>query len=112
VLSEHTGVPELLITTDSLLYRQLSAPGAPAWARLIAANFDAWFTRRPHGSWLHDPLTFSAALAASFVTFRAEQLHIAPDARLYRDLYGRTLYVSSDVDYMAAITWMIDTLRT
>jgi len=110
VLSEHTGVPEMLITAESALYRQLAAPNAPAWAQLIVANFDAWFARRPGGSWMHDPLALSAAVGAPFVTFGTRRVRIAHDARLCLDVQGREMKVSSEVDYPAAMAWILDTL--
>ncbi len=106
VLSEHTGVPQMLITGDSPLYQRLAAPGMPEWAALAASNFDAWFERRLGGSWMHDPLTLAAALGAPTITFRHERLHIAPDARLYRDLHGRDIEVTDTVDYDPIEAWI------
>jgi inosine-uridine nucleoside N-ribohydrolase len=110
VLSEHTGVPETLVTSDSPLYRRFAAPDAPAWATIPAANFDAWFARRP-GSWMHDPLTLAAALGLPFVTFRDERVHIARDARLHRDPRGRNIPISDTVDYPSYMSWLTDTVR-
>ncbi len=111
VLSEHTGVPEMRITPDSPFHRQLAHPDAPAWASLIAANFRAWFARARPSSHMHDPLTLSAALGQPFVTFQSELLHLDHDALLHRDLRGRHIEVSHDVDYSAAMEWMSETLR-
>jgi inosine-uridine nucleoside N-ribohydrolase len=110
VLSEHTNNAAIDITPASLLYRQLAAPHAPAWARLIAANFSAWFAARRPGSWLHDPLTVSAALGEPFARFRIERVRIERDARLRRDPEGRDIEVTSDVDYHGFLAWLIESV--
>lgn len=109
VLSDFTNSPHIDITTDSALVRHLRSTTATAWQRLLAANFQAWFTRRS-GSWMHDPLTLSAALDRRFVAFRTERIRIARDARLYRDPHGRPLDVACAVDYPEFLAWMHETL--
>ncbi|MFF0532724.1 nucleoside hydrolase [Nocardia amikacinitolerans] len=108
VLSEHTNSPFIHITRDWALLHRLSAPTAPtapAWAHLLAAHFGMWFTRRP-GSWMHDPLTLSAALDLPFVTFHCEPIRIGRDACLHRDPNGRPIEVSCAVDYDGFLDWM------
>ncbi|MCX4099145.1 nucleoside hydrolase [Nocardia sp. alder85J] len=113
VLSEHTGVPELCVTADHRLYRELAANPEP-WARLIVANFDSWFSfqlsrGKPAACHLHDVLTLAAALGTP-VTFADEYIRIGGDVRFTRDRSGRRLLVSTDCDYSAVNTWMFDTL--
>ncbi|MET8779475.1 nucleoside hydrolase [Nocardia sp. NPDC004654] len=105
VLSEHTNSPLIRVTPEWALVRRLSEPTAPAWASLLAAHFSMWFTRRP-GSWMHDPLTLSAALDLPFVTFGREPIRIGRDARLHRDPNGRPIEVSLEVDYDGFLDWM------
>lgn len=105
VLSDYTNSDIIQITPKWALLRRLEAPTAPAWARLLAAHFEAWFERRP-GSWMHDPLTLSAALGLPFVTFRPERIRIARDARIYRDPTGRPMEVSCAVDCDGFLDWL------
>jgi inosine-uridine nucleoside N-ribohydrolase len=105
VLSEVTNSPHIRVTPEWALLRNLRSSTTAPWAHLLTANFDAWFTRRP-GSWMHDPLTLSAALGLPFVTFTSERIRIAPDARLYRDPDGHLMDVACAVDYDAFLEWM------
>ncbi|QIS08816.1 nucleoside hydrolase [Nocardia arthritidis] len=106
VLSDHTAHPALHVTADDDLYRRLATTNAPSWARLVTANFDAWFTRRG-GSWMHDPLTVSAALGLPFTDFHLERVQIERDARLRRDPAGHELVVSTAVDYAGFWNWLL-----
>ncbi|WP_431969572.1 nucleoside hydrolase [Nocardia sp. bgisy134] len=113
VLSEHTNSPLIHVTPEWALVRRLSAPTAPTaptWASLLAAHFRMWSTRRP-GSWMHDPLTLSAALGMPFVTFGREPIRIGRDARLHRDPNGRPIEVSVEVDYDGFLDWMHEAVR-
>jgi inosine-uridine nucleoside N-ribohydrolase len=110
VPSDHTNHVDIQITADSAVFRHLSAAPAPEWAHLVAANFRAWFGRRP-GSWMHDPLTLSAAIGLPFIDFRPEQVHIERDARLYCDPAGRDVLVSTRVDYPGFVAWMSEVVR-
>ncbi|WP_330251433.1 nucleoside hydrolase [Nocardia sp. NBC_00565] len=105
VLSDFTNSSTIEVTNDSAMLRRLRSSTAPEWARLLAANFDAWFLRRS-GSWMHDPLTLSAALGLPFVTFRPERIRIERDARIYRDPDGRAMQVTCNVDYARFLEWM------
>ncbi|WP_435590815.1 nucleoside hydrolase [Nocardia sp. bgisy118] len=105
VLSEHTNSPYIQITSDWALVRRLSAWSAPAWAHLLATHFCMWFARQP-GSWMHDPLTLSAALDLPCVTFRREPIRIGRDARLHHDPDGRPIEFSCAVDYDGFLDWM------
>ncbi|RJO74194.1 nucleoside hydrolase [Nocardia panacis] len=103
VLSDHTGVPEIRVTTDSDLYKELAGNDAP-WARLLFANVRNWLSKRPH-FYLHDPLTLSAALGQKFVRFAAEDIAVSGDAFLRREPGARRMLVSTGVDYDAFNAW-------
>ncbi|QBS41328.1 nucleoside hydrolase [Nocardia sp. CS682] len=109
VLSDFTNSPHIDVTAESALLRHLRSETATEWQQLLAANFRAWFARRS-GSWMHDPLTLSAALDLAFVSFRPERIRIARDARLYRDPHGRPIDVACAVDYPEFLEWMHETL--
>ncbi|WP_194834884.1 nucleoside hydrolase [Nocardia sp. XZ_19_369] len=109
VLSDFTNSPHIDITADSMLLRHLRSATATEWQQLLAANFEGWFTRRS-GSWMHDPLTLSAALGMRFVAFCTERIRIERDARLHRDPHGRPIDVACAVDYPEFLEWMHETL--
>ena len=104
VLSDHTESPHIRITKEHDLVQRLQAPTAPSWARLLADGFDEWAAYRAKaadqssgvGSWLHDPLTVSAALNLGFVQFADEWIRVEVDARTYRDPAGIEVEVSTD----------------
>ncbi|MBH0777714.1 nucleoside hydrolase [Nocardia bovistercoris] len=104
VMSEHTNHPAIRVTDTWPLIHALAADTAPPWAHLLGEHFQRWFTRKD-GSWLHDPLTLSAALGQPFVEFTEERIRVAEDARLYPDPHGRPLRVSAAVDYDGFLGW-------
>jgi inosine-uridine nucleoside N-ribohydrolase len=105
LLSDHTNADELLITRESELYRLVSAPDAPEWARWIALHLGRWFDRgKP--SHMHDPLALSVALDCGFVQFAEVRVRIEADARMYRDRGGRPVAVSTGVAYEAFMQWL------
>jgi len=111
VLSDHTNVDEIAIWPESELTQWLSAPGAPAWARLLEANLSAWWAwqrkrNAPARTRMHDPLTLSAGLGEPFVSFAPERIRILRDARTRRDPDGREMLVSAHVDYPDFDSWM------
>ncbi|MGW0252100.1 nucleoside hydrolase [Nocardia goodfellowii] len=107
VLSEHTAAEQIRVGPQWPLYQRLTGPDAPAWAKLPGSNFAIWCLSRS-GSWMHDPLTLSAALDLPFVKFRTERIRIAEDGRLYRDPAGRAVQVSNSVDYDGFLAWLED----
>ncbi|MEV5835552.1 nucleoside hydrolase [Nocardia sp. NPDC052112] len=111
VLSDFTNSSAIDVTDDWELLRRLRSATAPRWAQLLAANFEAWFQRQRakqnrRGSWMHDPLTLSAALGLPFVTFTPERIRIERDARIYRDPGGRAMEVACAVDNEGFVEWM------
>ncbi|MFX0574640.1 nucleoside hydrolase [Nocardia nepalensis] len=111
VLSDFTNCSAIDVTADSELLARLRSATAPKWATLLAANFDAWFQHqstkgRRRGSWMHDPLTLSAALELPFVTFTPERIRIERDARIYRDPDGHAMEVACAVDYDGFLDWL------
>lgn len=109
VLAEHTAHHDIRITATSALYRSLAGPPRPGWQELLGACFRAWFAHKP-GSWMHDPLTLSAALGCEFVEFASERLRLDSRALLHREYAGREYAVSTTVDYLAFDTWLHDVL--
>ncbi|WP_280385291.1 nucleoside hydrolase [Nocardia wallacei] len=111
VLSDHTNVDEIAIGPDSILYKWLTAPGAPAWAQLVGANMTAWWAwqrkrNAPALTRMHDPLTLSAALDLSFVTFQPQRIRMIADGRIHRDPHGREVLVSTGVAYGEFDDWL------
>ncbi|WP_051030257.1 nucleoside hydrolase [Nocardia takedensis] len=106
VLADHTNNPAIRVTPDWDLIRALDSDHAPEWARLIGTHFHRWLALGYDGSWMHDPLTFTAALAYPFIDFTETRVRIEDDARLYRDPYGRTMRVSETVRYPAFAEWL------
>ncbi|MET7771430.1 nucleoside hydrolase, partial [Nocardia sp. NPDC005366] len=106
VLADHTNHPAIQVTADWALMQAWESDAAPGWARLLSAHFHRWIARGYEGSWMHDPLTLSAALGLPFVSFAEERLRIGDDARLYRDPYGRVMQVSVAADYAGFLRWL------
>ncbi|WP_280334960.1 nucleoside hydrolase [Nocardia wallacei] len=112
VLSDWTDSEEIAVTRDSELFRLVSRPDVPDWARWIAISFQRWFERGRASSKMHDPLTLSAALGCGFVSFDEVRVRIAPDARMYRDRRGRLVRVATGVDYTGFTDWLIAMIAT
>ncbi|WP_280404547.1 nucleoside hydrolase [Nocardia brasiliensis] len=108
VLSDHTFTPMLAVDADSPIYRLLAASRKP-WAQLIAHHLDQWFARFHPASMLHDPLTF-AALRGDFVSFEHREFRLEPDGRMHLGP-GRITQLSSTVDYLGFLDWVLATLR-
>ncbi|WP_040837370.1 hypothetical protein [Nocardia brevicatena] len=110
VLGDHTDSDALQITFESPLLQALDRPTAPGWADLLAIHLRAWLARKPQ-IWLRDLLPLSAALGLPFITFRTERITIHPDAGLSATPHGRSMQVSSAVDYDELLTWTHGPLR-
>ena len=110
VLSDWTDSEEIAVTPGSELFRLVSRPDVPEWARWIAISFQRWFQRGRASSKMHDPLTLSAALGLGFVSFDEIRVRIAADARMYRDRRGRLVQVATGVDYAGFMDWLIATI--
>uniref|UniRef100_A0AAU2JXN6 Nucleoside hydrolase n=1 Tax=Streptomyces sp. NBC_00049 TaxID=2903617 RepID=A0AAU2JXN6_9ACTN len=110
VASEVTFTPRIEVTADSPLYTWLSTPDAPAWASLLAAHLNAWFSRFYPGSMQHDALTLSAALELPFVD--SEPVRIAMDGigRTTADDTGTRLRWSVSAEYDPFMRWLTQTL--
>ncbi|MGW0251144.1 nucleoside hydrolase [Nocardia goodfellowii] len=107
VLSEHTAVDEIRVGPQWPLYQRLTSPHAPPWAHLPGANFTIWCLGRS-GSWMHDPLTLTAALDLPFVRFRNARVRVDADGCLSVDPGGRPVQVSDTVDYTGFLAWLED----
>ncbi|MGW4370290.1 nucleoside hydrolase [Nocardia takedensis] len=105
VLSEHTNRQEIRITPDAALIDALAVDSAPEWGRTLSIQFHRWFARQD-GSWMHDPLTLSAALGLPFVEFGSQTIRVGVDGRTHRDPHGRPMQVSTAVDYHGFGDWM------
>ncbi|WP_308259013.1 nucleoside hydrolase [Pseudonocardia sp. H11422] len=67
VTSDVTFTPRLAITAEHPIHRALAAPTAPAWASILVAHLDRWYTGWHPATIQHDALTLSAALGLPFV---------------------------------------------
>lgn len=111
VISDLTFTPELLVTTASPLYWQLTARQVPGWARLLCGHLDQWITNSGHqGSRMHDPVTLSVALNLPFVRLAAELVAIDQLGRMRRDPNGAEVLYSRTCDYPAFRRWLADAL--
>ncbi|EGX59764.1 hypothetical protein SZN_11313 [Streptomyces zinciresistens K42] len=110
VASEVTFTPQIEVTADTPLYAWLTASDAPAWASLLCAHLDAWFSRFYPGSMQHDALTLSAALDLPFVD--SDRIRIAMDdiGRTTASDDGAMLRWSVAAEYDAFMRWLTTTL--
>lgn len=110
VTSDITFTSETEITRGSEVYQLLASDNAPKWARLVAAGYDRWFSRRD-GSKAADPLAVTAAAGLPFVTFETLRVAIGPDARMSLDPNGIALRMSTDANYPAFRGWTTMVVR-
>ncbi|KOV84148.1 nucleoside hydrolase [Nocardia sp. NRRL S-836] len=106
VLSDTTFTPEIEITKDSGVWRKLSGPDAPAWARLVASHMAQWFDRFHPGTIQHDALTLAAALQLPFVALRRERVVLDDIGRMTTAPDGHLVRLSVKADYPAFRTWL------
>ncbi|WP_084525034.1 nucleoside hydrolase [Nocardia vaccinii] len=111
VTSDVTFTAETEITRDSEVYRLLAAENAPKWARLVAAGYDRWFTRKRPGSKAADPLTVTAAAGLPFVHFDTMRMAIGSDARMHLDPNGTQLRMSTAADNASFRSWVTMVVR-
>ncbi|MFD6463904.1 hypothetical protein, partial [Streptomyces roseolus] len=104
-------LPEIEITYNSRLYRRFTTPGAPEWIRLIGDNLETWLALRPR-CWMQQPLALSAALGNQFVDFCSTRVRITPELRLHRDMTGRPLQISTELDAPAFLDWLHTAVRS
>ncbi|MQY22734.1 nucleoside hydrolase [Nocardia macrotermitis] len=106
VLSDVTFTEEMEIHADSEVYKTLSAPDAPVWARLLGTHLDRWFTLRHPATKQHDPLTLTVALDLPFVDLSRPTITVAGDARMSTDPDGHPTWVTIDANYPAFWRWL------
>jgi hypothetical protein len=97
---------ELAVTADSPVYRRLSAPDAPAWARLLKAHFDHWFAWHHPSSSQYDPLTVAMGVGLPFFNTIREQVVFDERGRMRLDPSGVALTYTYDVFYDAFWRWL------
>lgn len=100
VLGDTTSTPE----TD--VYRKLSAPDAPAWAKLVASHAAQWFDRCHPGTIQHDALALAAALQLPFVALRRERVVLDDIGRMTTAPDGDLVRLSVKADYPAFRAWL------
>ena len=106
VVSDVTFRPEIEVSVETHLYRQLAANTACTWQALLKANFDRWFATFHPTSMLHDPLTVSAALQLPYVDFSLERVAVDADGRMRLTEEGRPVFVGRSADYDAFMKWV------
>jgi inosine-uridine nucleoside N-ribohydrolase len=106
VTSEITFVPETDVSAEHPVYHALAASGAPAWATLLVAHMDRWFTRFHPASKQHDALALSVALGLPFVESEVIPLALDGIARTTRADHGTPVRVSTSADYAAFMSWL------
>ncbi|EWC63258.1 Inosine-uridine preferring nucleoside hydrolase [Actinokineospora spheciospongiae] len=110
VLSDTTFTPEIEITEGSDLHRALAA--GPAWARLVAAHLDRWFTRFHPGTIQHDALALAAALQLPYVDLFHERVLLDGIGRMTVDPAGHRVRVSGGANHPAFLRWLTRGLET
>ena len=112
VSADVTFTPRIAITAHSPLYAPLRAPGAPAWARVLADHLDRWFARFYPDTMQHDPLALSAALGLPFVTCGHLPIELDDIGRTTRASEGRGTPVrwSVSADYDPFLAWLATAL--
>ncbi|MGQ0773196.1 MAG: nucleoside hydrolase [Pseudonocardiales bacterium] len=106
VLSDVTFTPEIELTADSPLYRQLTAHDAPVWARTVAAHLDQWFERFHPGSMQHDALTLSLGLELPFVDFYGERVALDNIGRMCAHPDGADVFLGGGALYEEFRWWL------
>jgi pyrimidine-specific ribonucleoside hydrolase len=101
VISDVTFTIANEITAASPLYRRLTEPEAPGWARLLVAHMRAWFERFHPGTMQHDALTLSVALQLPFVDLGLERVALDNIGRMRVDGDGYEVFLSYRADYDA-----------
>jgi pyrimidine-specific ribonucleoside hydrolase len=94
------------VTAADPLYARLAAPGAPGWARLLAAHMRIWFDRFHPGTMQHDALTLSVALALPFVDLGLERVALDGIGRMREDGAGAEVFLAYGADYAAFRRWL------
>ena len=106
VTSDVTFRPELEVTRDSPLYRDLAGRSAPAWGPLLRSHFDRWFERHHPGSMQHDALTLSAALDFPFVEFGLRMIVFDEIGRMSVAEAGISAFISRRAHYGPFHAWL------
>ena len=114
VSADVTFTPRIAVTADSPLYATLRAPGASAWARLLADHLDRWFARFYPATMQHDPLTLTSALGLPFVASEHLPVELDEIGRTTRAQEGRGTPVrwSVSADYDPFLAWLTTALTT
>lgn len=68
IMAQTTHNPTYEVTIDHPWYQQLETSTKPGH-QLLYEHCKLWFTKRGHGTSMHDPLTVLAALGYSFTSF-------------------------------------------
>lgn len=107
VISDTTFTPLIEVTAESPIYRALSAPDAPEWARILTAHLDNWFARFHPGTMQHDALTLSAALDHTFVRFTRHLVALDGIGRMSEVAQGGAkLKMSNSATYELFMDWL------
>ncbi|WP_112265158.1 nucleoside hydrolase [Lentzea terrae] len=106
VLSDTTFTPAIEITKDSDVWQKLSAPEAPAWAKLVTSHMAQWFDRFHAGTIQHDVLALTAALQLPFVALRRERVVLDDIGRMTTAPDGNLVRLSIKADYPAFRAWL------
>ncbi len=106
MLWDTTFTSEIEITKDSEVWRKISAPEAPAWAKLVASNMAQWFDRFHPGTIQDDVLTLAAALQLPFVALRRERVVLDGIGRMTTAPDGNLVRLSVKADYPAFRAWL------
>lgn len=110
VTTDVTATPDTRITADHQLYRRLSDPHAPRWARILGSHLDGWYTGHHDGTHPHDPLTLTAAAGLPFVRCEPRTVTITADGHLREDPAGGPVRLSIGADYPSFNRWLDDHL--
>lgn len=108
VVSDVTFTPHNQITPGSDLYHSLARTDT-AWARLVRALLDRWFTTYP-GSMQHDGLTLTAGMHLPFVAFARHRIALDPAGRMREDPGGIPVRLAATADHAVFLGWLAQAL--
>jgi pyrimidine-specific ribonucleoside hydrolase len=105
VPSDVTFRPEVEITAQSPLYRQL-ATSDHAWAQLVASHLETWFAARHYGSMQHDGLTLAILLREPFGEVRRVRVGLDEIGRMSLNDRGVEVSLVVGADYRSFMAWL------
>jgi DNA-binding MarR family transcriptional regulator len=93
IMAQTTHNPVYEVTIDHPWYKQLESSTEPGH-KLLYEHCKLWFTKRGHGTSMHDPLTVLAALGYSFTAFTTARVILDDAGVIQLDDNGKEITYS------------------